>query len=231
MVAPKDILTPEDARRALYIDFEGRKDEPPVLLGMLYATGRSFDKIVLRHVVLNPALEPLVGAVRIEGLDRYECERQTMKQVVADLLKRARSKSRPIVSWSQHEQSKISEDGMTGNARRWLPEWYRDAKATAKRWVYEAHPQEVQRWRDAGEKHRLVNYMALVGMEYPAGTEGGAIGDRINRVRHGLATRGSWESLVETQRQAWTEVVIHNAVDCLATRRVAMEAAAFLADR
>src|SRR5258705_9621249 len=26
-------LTPEEARRALYIDFEGQKDQPPVLLG------------------------------------------------------------------------------------------------------------------------------------------------------------------------------------------------------
>jgi hypothetical protein len=26
-------LTPDEAKRALYIDFEGRKDRPPVLLG------------------------------------------------------------------------------------------------------------------------------------------------------------------------------------------------------
>jgi hypothetical protein len=30
---PPTVLTPHDARRALYIDFEGRKDAPPVLLG------------------------------------------------------------------------------------------------------------------------------------------------------------------------------------------------------
>ena len=44
--ARKDRLTPEEARRALYIDFEGGKGEPPVLLGCGRRTGRGARRFV-----------------------------------------------------------------------------------------------------------------------------------------------------------------------------------------
>ena len=134
-MATSDTLTPAEAERALYIDFEGCKDEAPVVLGILYGTGKAFDKLVFRHLILDRDFADVVGKVEFDGFDRYECAAQTTKQAVADLLNRARSRRRPIVSWSQHELTKFAEDGMTPRTRRRLPEWHRDAKAAAKRWA------------------------------------------------------------------------------------------------
>ena len=50
-------LSEAGARAALYIDFEGGQDEPPVLLGILGRRGRGAEPNVFQ-VVLDPEFEP-----------------------------------------------------------------------------------------------------------------------------------------------------------------------------
>jgi hypothetical protein len=56
-------LSASEALRALYIDFEGEKDRPPVLLGTLRRGGRGREPFV-RQAVLDPLFGPLGPEVR-----------------------------------------------------------------------------------------------------------------------------------------------------------------------
>ena len=62
---PTVALAPEDARRALYIDFEGRKDQPPVLLG---CTRRARVHGFLWQAITDPRFESLALADGLESL-------------------------------------------------------------------------------------------------------------------------------------------------------------------
>ena len=98
-------LTPDEAERAVYIDFEGRINETPVLLGIAYATGRpiSDTKLVTVHYLLEQPFQRLRGACTVETLHRYEQRNATLSQALNEVIRLARSRDRLIVSWSQHE--------------------------------------------------------------------------------------------------------------------------------
>jgi hypothetical protein len=67
--------------------------------------------------------------------------------------------------------------------------------------------------------------MKLTGYEAPAGYEVGRTALKIRRVRTGMEKRGSWEELVESQQEAWGDVLEHNAVDVQALMHIVCHAA------
>ena len=83
-------LSEAEARRALYIDFEGEKDKPPVLLGVLRHRGRGAEPYVLQ-VVVDSDFEPAGPSVR------------GFREAVEIVVLRAEHGDRRIVSWSQHD--------------------------------------------------------------------------------------------------------------------------------
>src|SRR5450756_1783302 len=83
-------LSGTEARRALYIDFEGEKDKPPVLLGVLRHRGRGAEPYVLQ-VVVDSDFEPAGPSVR------------GFREAVEIVVLRAEHGDRRIVSWSQHD--------------------------------------------------------------------------------------------------------------------------------
>ena len=59
-----EILDPAQAAKAIYIDFEGRADRAPGLLGVFYAQGRKRPhegRLVLRQDVVDDDLSPAAG--------------------------------------------------------------------------------------------------------------------------------------------------------------------------
>src|SRR5688572_2796089 len=103
-------MTPDEAARAIYIDFEGRKDEHPAVLGLLYAEGRaaSPDRVVLRQDVIDRALWPTVGWSTFSWVYRYDTDARSLAQSVQELLQRARHQDRLIVAWSEHDLRVVS---------------------------------------------------------------------------------------------------------------------------
>ena len=79
-------LTEAEARRALYIDFEGQKDKPPVLLGV-HRHGRGSRPFV-HQVVMDQAFASLCGSV------------MSLREAVEKVVLRADHGDRRIVSWS-----------------------------------------------------------------------------------------------------------------------------------
>ena len=97
----KNRLTSAEARRALYIDFEGRKDTAPVLLGCAHRAGKGAKPFVWQAVT-DPLFEPLTRADdHIESL--------MLPDAVERILQRAEAKDRLIVAWSEHELDVVGQ--------------------------------------------------------------------------------------------------------------------------
>ena len=76
-------MTAAEARTAFYVDFEGGKDAPPVLMGILRKHTQQY--------VVEPVFRPL-GPAYLE-----------LRQAVATVVTRAEKQARRIASWSEHD--------------------------------------------------------------------------------------------------------------------------------
>ena len=219
----KRILTPSEAVRAIYIDFEGRKDEPPALLGSLYFEGRKtsdVDRLVLRHDILDPALQCLAGAVDLDGLHRYDCYARSLPQAIQDLVRRAENQDRSIVAWSHHEIRKIDEAELSAYLDQRIERRYRDGKATARSWRLTLFPEWQLVRDDSGRADRLPLYFERIGFDVPSAYQGGNVGETIKRLRRSLVGGGGWVDLTDNQQRRWTELLLHNFYDCDGLREI-----------
>ena len=88
-------LAPEAAARALYIDFEGQKDQPPILLGCTRRSGA--DQLhMVRQVITDPVFGPLARADHLELL--------SLADAVLRIIQRAEKADRLIVAWTERER-------------------------------------------------------------------------------------------------------------------------------
>ena len=195
-------LTAAEALRALYIDFEGRKDEPPVLLGV-HRRGRGSRPYVQQDVVdeafagLVPRYLPLHGAIE-------------------NVVRRAEHGNRRIVSWSEHDLRVVrtlADEDPDLVAR--FEASYVNALAVAKRWRNRLHG------GDNPEHGRLADYLVLIGYPVPDDAEPGHVGDTIRDLRPRLE-RGL--PLTVSQQARWGHLVEHNRFDCAGMRAVCLRA-------
>jgi hypothetical protein len=219
----KQLLTREEAMRAIYIDFEGRRDEPPVLLGSLYFEGRSVPdphRLVFRHDIVDRLLWPLAGEVTIDGVYRYDRQAKTLPQAVHDVVRRAKHQKRPIVAWSHHEITVLEKADLSPYVRDLVRRWFRDGKATARRWRTAVHPDWSLSRDESGRADRLMHYVERIGYEVPSEYAGGEVGETIRRVRKALSSGKDWEALTPNQRERWRRMLHHNYFDCDGLRTV-----------
>ncbi len=228
-----ELLSLNEARRAYYVDFEGPSGGEPVLFGWLYAEGRdaSPDRLVMRHDVLDPDLASIAGEVEVSADWEYRQDARSLATSINDLARRAKAQDRRIVAWSRHEMTKVVESELDPDLIEMFDESFRDGKATAKRWLAQCRPDVVLTRDESGGAHKLTKYMDLTGYEPPASYEVGRTALNIRRVRNGIEKRGSWEELVESQQEAWGDVLEHNAVDVQALMHIVKFAAAGLEDQ
>jgi hypothetical protein len=199
-------LSPDEAENALYIDFEGRKDKPPVLLG---ATHRRNAKGVYQYLT-DPRYVGLGGLHGLEVL--------TLSEAVERIIQRAEKKNRLIVAWTNHELNVVE---------RFAPEHldrfkgrYRNALTIAKNWRNRCHD------GDKPATGTLANYLALVCYPVPEGAGPGRAGKTIDILDRAIARDASATRLTASQRQRWVDLRAHNAHDCAGMRYVCELAAA-----
>jgi hypothetical protein len=224
-------ITSEEARAAVYIDFEGRINEPPVLLGELHATGRtiSAEKPVLVHYILDPQFQRLKSDCHVPTLHRYAARYQPLAQALHEIILLARKRDRLIVSWSQHELRKVLELGLDGMHAEEFAHRYRDGKDTAKRWQRKLHADVELVPTRSGRLHSLVNYMKLIDYQLPDESYGiDRTGENLKALSQALERRETWDDLTPRQQDRWIEVLGHNMHDCLALREIVTRAAADL---
>ena len=211
--ARKDRLTPEEARRALYIDFEGGKGEPPVLLGCGRRTGRGARRFVPQ----------VITDLRFAPLADDEVEVRPLADAVEGILQRAESKDRRIVAWSTHERDVIEAYCPEHLAR--FDERFVNGKRVAQRWRNALHG------GDTPPGNHLADYLALIGYQVDASAGPGNVGETVSRIAKSLAKGKGLAGLTDDQRRRWTDLREHNLDDCRGMRAICLKAAAEFAAR
>jgi hypothetical protein len=201
-------LSAAEGLRALYIDFEGGKDQPPILLGV-HRRGRGSRPYVQQDVV-DQAFAGLVP--------RY----LPLRDCVENVVRRAEHGGRRIVSWSQHDLNVVRtvRDEDPDLVERFEAR-YANARAFAEYWRNRLHNGEKP------EVGRLADYLALIGYAVPAEAEPGHVGDTIRDLRPRLE-RGL--PLTASQQARWDRLVEHNRFDCAGMRAVCLRASRELED-
>jgi hypothetical protein len=207
----------EVARGALYIDFEGRKYEPPLLLGVLMPTGDGAETRFMQFV-----FDPLFReAAEAKGASIATVE-DTMR-----LLTAIARRGQAVVAWSRHERDTIVQAG--GEAARSVQSRYRDARELARHWRRKVRPDLKPETIPYSGRHRLAFYLDAIGYEVSTSHGPGNTGSRIQTVRAALeSTGGRYDRLTRVQKAKWTNLLEHNRHDCEGMRTFCLKAAAEL---
>jgi hypothetical protein len=213
-IAPRsNRIASREANRALYIDFEGRKNEPPALLGLLRGTHH-------RVLILDPTLRPLARYAPPE-LPVPMCVRP-LARAVTEVLALAADTPRPrrIVGFSLHELRMVEEHVGRPSAEH-VADRYLNARKFFAAWYHRERPDLAVKVENMSldQIARALGCAAWPEIAFsPA--------DAIKRLRAQLATRRH-RRLEPTQRTVdlWHRLVAYNRHDCLVTqylvRRVA----------
>lgn len=229
-------ITPAEADNAIYLDFEGRQDEPPGAARLALRRGPEAAEprqAVLRHDILDEDLAPLADRVPVTPITftEYRTEARSLRATLSDLVGRARAQDRLLVSWSRHELNAVLADASPpDHEREELQLRFRDGKETAKRWLRAELPDHRFEPDERKRRNTLARYLDLTGYELPDDFVGGTVGPGIKQVRRGLAGGdGTWDGLTDSQKKAWWRILGHNLHDCLGLRHVVRLAAHDLA--
>ena len=225
-------LTPEEAARAIYLDFEGTEKEDPSLLGSVFVPGRRLrsDQALRYQVdILEPALAPAVDAVVNNGRAAMLCRCRSITTALSDLVGRAEKQDRWLVSWSERERDAVRDARLPHDlAARFDARWV-NGIGMAKRWKAQDHPHVTFDRDVARGRHQLVRYFDLAGYAPSEMGRATAPSDAIRRVRKGLARAGAFDGLTSGQKEQWLGLIAHNFDDCAGMRQVLISAAAALA--
>lgn len=218
-----DIITPEQARRALYVDFEGRKKEPEMLLGVSWQR-YSKGPPSLRHYIVDKRLAPIADRITMDSDDIAEHEWivTTTRNAVTELLRLAEKQDRLLVAWSRHDFNIVAQGrGLSPYQHRQLVPRYRDAKATAKKWVNRGIAGGPL---PDGKRHTLDRYQRLIGYHVPAHFGTGRTGENLGKLIQALRKGRNWDDLTEPQQNYAIEVIGHNYHDLTGMRAITTRA-------
>lgn len=197
-------LSAFEAEDALYVDFEGAKDQAPVLLGTLHRRGRGEEPFVHQEV-LDELFAPMGPGFL------------PFRQAIAKLVVRAEARDRRIVAWTEHELGVVrrlcpDEPDLVGR----FEARYANAHALARRWVNRCRP------GDRPADGTLGAYLDLIDYDVPADAEPGHVGDTIRAIAPTLA---AGRLPTPGQQARWGRLLRHNAHDCAGMRDVCIVAA------
>jgi len=194
--------TPEEAARAVFLDFEGRKKEAPSFVGAVWDGPRT---IHLEQVVLD---ERLLSAAKAKGLCRAE-----LSSYLHDLSSWIRGEERVIVAWSERELEVFREFADAADLRV-LEKAYRNGIRLAKAYRRRQPP------GSAPDQNSLAVWMDHCGYRVPNGQGTGLVAAAILDVRDGLEKHRGYDELTPVMKGKWTRALGHNHHDCLGMRHV-----------
>ena len=194
-------LTAAEAGRALYIDVEGEKDKPPVLLGILRRRGRGPE----------PAVHQLTVDADFETLAD---EALAFIAAVERVVIRAEARDCRIVSWTEHDLEvvrRLRDEDPDLVAR--FEARYANGKRVAERWMNKLH--HDGRLADG----KLTTYLAHIGYDVPHGGRAGQVAHTIKSMR---PTLHGGRPLTARQQERWAELREHNRHDCAGMKAVCL---------
>jgi hypothetical protein len=201
-------LTTDEARHALYVDFEGRIGKPPVLLGCARRPGRGAVPWVWQ-ALLDPVFEPLA--------DNDDLPLLTLQGAVERIVVRGEAKEVPIVAWSEHELQVVREHCDAPLVDRFERRFV-NAKKIASRWTTTLRPNVRPPSR------HLADYLVFIGHAVPDGAGPGHAADAIRVLAEALERGRGAAGLTAAQRRRWEQLRDHNRHDCDGMRDVCIRA-------
>ena len=218
------ILTPKQAARAIYFDFEGCVHEAPSLLGWSFVRDDGTERFG-QDIVASPLWEATRKVPHTSG--KVLCGRSTLRTAVNCLVLLAEGQDRQIVSWAHHDMEMIEryvDDPKLVERAQYL---YMNALPTARQWLRKVRPGEVldKTW---GGKHKLAVYCELMGRSVPKKYGRDVAAKGIRTTRAAIARCGSYANVPvdSSAREAWMAVLGHNRLDCSNAREIVTRAAA-----
>ena len=229
MAAKAKPLTLSEAKRAIYIDFEGTAVDPPSLLGVLSYGGNR------RHFVQYVMEEELWPAADAKSPDHGGNCRPATWADLAEVRRQAETESRRVFAWSTHEATALEEHVPDEDDKKWFAANVENARLNAKAWKKANHPDVVfkkdPKYPYAG-RHQLHKYFKLIDYPVPKAFGPGNAAQRIRYVREMLNRRGGdYSALTGTKKGQWTKVLKHNWYDCDGLQKLILRCAADLETR
>jgi hypothetical protein len=186
-------LTVEEAKRAIYIDYEGNMKLPPTLIGW-YVDG------VYKASILEPFFETCENRYKAKGIFLED-----HTQLALRLIQQAEDENRLIVSWSEHDYLLMSKVLMPKDFER-LKLVYRNAIRTARPWYR-------KKYGPLPDKASLDFFEDLLGFQVPERFGLGLVGKALGLIRGQIQEGRSYAQLTNAAREGWTTVVRHNKLD------------------
>ena len=222
-------FTVEEAKRAIYIDFEGmeRTDgvrQPPWLLGTLRDLECHFYLMDPEMKILSRGVETqLSREIPDEFKDyRFSCTFETdFDAVMEDLQQRCTNGNRKLLAYSQAEEETIkmfAEPSLSADVCKKIE----NAKLVIQSW-----------WRrevDAGrkkplEKRTLKNYLRAAGYEHEVRQPANVRSKLLN----GIKGTHRWKNVGDDTRKRWYDILLYNFKDCHGLEWLTRKAARFYA--
>jgi len=210
-------ITPKDAEKAIYIDFEGNADESPTLLGALYVDSTTNRDVFIQYVheeVFYPA-----------GEAKEDCINASIEEAFTSLAKIASRDDRLFFAWSSHEKATAEEFLRNRRLKKLVVERIIDCKGIARKWKNRFHRDVEFPYVTGQGRHRLSEYMKLVDYQIPKTAGPGNTGKRLRDIRAQLTNKdGDYQKLTGVAKRKWTNLLSHNRHDCLGMREVSLKA-------
>ena len=202
-------ISREQARRAIYIDFESNPDWAPSILGVLYKKD-SDRSDVFNQYILEKCLYPAGKS----------CTNKPIDEVVEEVLDMAERENRLILAWSTKEISDI-EKYCSPDLHARARDLVTNAIPIARRWRNVFHRHTPIPDQAYGGNHTQAYYMELVGFHVPDIYGRGTASVPIRRMREELRSRNGNYDLVSFQvKNSWRIMLRHNRYDCEGLQRI-----------
>ena len=199
----KRILTVEEAKRGIYIDFEGFGTTPgsgkipePHMLGA-WSTG--FKKLFL----LRERFTPLIHLPVRELWD--ECEVMNLEEAVIALTEWSKRENRLLLSFSIHEPKAILQYCSKGSVSSFM-ERFVNAKITINKW----HKQ-YRKGKPKGTS--LKGYFKLVKIDNQT-PEAFSPAKSLRLIEKAVNKTRRWNKLDKKSKEEWKNLVLYNLHDC-----------------
>lgn len=215
-------ITTGDARRAIYLDFEGTVVDPASFLGVAIEGEW--------HVYV---LEEMLWETCGDGNRQEVCEPATLHDALWLIRSIAETESRLVIAYSSRELDEIRNHLTEGSEEMaWWESNLINAAPIARRWARRhavTLPRPRRRKGLRTTRWPLAGFMAAVGHEVPLHLGPGNSASRIREVRRQIAVRGSFDALTPVAKAKWTKALDHNRHDCLGLAAVMQTVAADVA--
>ena len=193
-------ITAAQTKSAIFLDYEGNKDNAPTLLG--WAVSGTY-----KAAIVEPLFATCANRYRAKGIYAED-----HANLVLRLITQAEDEKRLIVSWSEHDFNQMAMVLKPDDVKRLLVV-YRNAIRTARPW----HQITIDRLPGPAT---LDYFESLTGYAVPEKFGLGLVGAALRLIRSQLKEGRDYSGLSDKARVDWVKIVKHNRHDLIGMAHV-----------